>query len=59
MSETDAAIDSALLGRRLDRVNRKVAILEEMIEDKTRNLYLTQEASRVESEFLAGVLSRM
>ena len=30
-----------------------------MIEDKTRNLYLTQEALRAESEFLAGVLSSM
>lgn len=58
MSET-AAIDSSKLEKRLARSKEKIKILEEMIEDKTRNLYLAQETLRAKSEFLTGVLASM
>lgn len=58
MSET-AAIDSSKLEKRLARSKEKIRILEEMIEDKTRNLYLAQETLRAKSEFLTGVLASM
>ena len=44
---------------RLERARRQIAILENMIEDKTRSLYLAQEELRAKSAFLERILESM
>lgn len=58
MADT-VAVDPARLQKRLDRATAKIAILEQMIEDKTRNLYLAQDELRANNDFMAGVLGSM
>ena len=53
------AVDPAKLQKRLDRATAKIDILEQMIEDKTRNLYLAQDELRANNDFMAGVLGSM
>ncbi len=53
------AVDPARLQKRLDRATAKIEILEKMIEDKTRNLYLAQDELRANNDFMAGVLGSM
>lgn len=53
------AVDPAKLQKRLDRATAKIDILEKMIEDKTRNLYLAQDELRANNDFMAGVLGSM
>lgn len=45
--------------KRLQRATAKIAVLEGMIEEKTRNLYLAQEQVREKSEFLESILTSM
>ena len=49
----------ARLERRLSRARSQIAILEQMIEEKTRTLFLAQEELRVKSRFLESVLAGM
>lgn len=58
MTET-VATDAASLQKRLDRAAARITILEGMIEDKTRTLYLAQEELRAKNDFMAGVLNSM
>ncbi|MEM8924694.1 MAG: ATP-binding protein [Actinomycetota bacterium] len=51
--------DNDRLRRRLDRARQENKILEQMIEDKTRSLYLTQEHLRRSRDELHGVLESM
>lgn len=59
MPDTEAATDVTKLEKRLERARSKIAILEEMIEDKTRNLYLAQKELQAKSDFLTSVLTSM
>ena len=53
------AVDPEKLRKRLDRATAKIDILEKMIEDKTRNLYLAQDELRANNDFMSGVLRSM
>ncbi len=53
------ATDPDKVQRRLDRAVAKIAVLEGMIEDKTRTLYLAQEELRSQNSFMASVLGSM
>ena len=53
------AVDPEKLQKRLDRATAKIDILEKMIEDKTRNLYLAQDELRANNDFMSGVLRSM
>ncbi len=52
-------MDVGQVERRLARANAKIKVLESMIEDKTRVLYLAQEELRGKTQFLQGVLESM
>ncbi|MEM9193062.1 MAG: ATP-binding protein [Myxococcota bacterium] len=47
------------LRRKLDRAEKKVAVLEQMIEDKTRALFLSSEKLRATIQYLEAVQCRM
>ncbi len=63
MPETIADVDAAdrldRLERRLARAREKNAILEGMIEDKTRSLYLAQQEISAKNAFLESILRSM
>ena len=63
MPETIAGVDEAdqldRLERRLARAREKNAILEGMIEDKTRSLYLAQQEISAKNGFLESILRSM
>lgn len=59
MDEGATALSSDVLSRRLERTTKKIAILEGMIEDQTRRLYLAHEEIREKSVFLESILANM
>lgn len=61
MSATGTAASPApeVTARRLARAEQKVALLEAMIEDRTRSLFLAQEELRRSNDFLRKVLRTM
>lgn len=48
-----------LLEKRLSTAMRKVAILERMVEDSTRSLYLEKESLRAQWDFLNNILESL
>jgi len=58
-STTSTMDDRTVLERRLARTLRRVEVLETMIEEKTRSLYLAQEQLRESNRFLQNVMRTM
>lgn len=52
-------MDAELLQRRLDRAQLEIRGLEQLIESKTRDLYLSQQSLRLAAEFQENVLKTM
>src|SRR3990172_382107 len=52
-------MDEDTLEKRLQREKQKVALLENMIEEKTRDSYIAKEKFREQSEFLNKVINAL
>lgn len=59
VAEVDTDERTGVLEKRLQRARTKIELLEGMIEEKTRNLYLAQEEVRQKGAFLESILTSM